>query len=77
MQVMMALGRVEMLKAANRFAGDLARHPTAEGFGQLGILWERSGEIERATEAYQAALVLNSKLAVARDGLDRIAKNRP
>lgn len=40
MQVMMALGRVQMLKAADLQARELGRHPTAEGFVQLGILWE-------------------------------------
>ena len=77
MQVIMALGRVQMLKAADLQARELGRHPTAEGFVQLGILWERAGEIEQATHAYQAGLTLNSKLAVARDGLDRLAKNHP
>jgi predicted TPR repeat methyltransferase len=74
---MMALGRVQMLKAADLLARELGRHPTAEGFVQLGILWERAGEFERATHAYQAGLTLNSKLAVAQDGLDRLAKNHP
>jgi tetratricopeptide (TPR) repeat protein len=77
MQVVMAMGRVQMLTAADLLARELGRHPTAEGFAQLGILWERAGEIERATRAYQAALMLNSKLAVARDGMDRLARNYP
>jgi predicted TPR repeat methyltransferase len=64
-----------LLRAADRMAHDLEGHPTADGFSQLGKLWEQAGEVNRAKQAYQSALALNAKLLLAQNGLQRLAKN--
>ncbi len=74
---MMALGSVTMLQAAERLSHELDRHPTADGFAQLGGLWEQAGDVDRAKQAYQSALALNAKLSSAQNGMERLSKKSP
>ena len=71
-----ALGSVMLSQAAERLAHDLDSHPTADGFTQLGTLWEQAGDISRAKQAYQSGLSLNAKLSSAQNGLERLS-NQP
>ena len=73
---MAALGSVMLSQAAERLAHDLDSHPTADGFTQLGTLWEQAGDISRAKQAYQSGLSLNAKLSSAQNRLERLS-NQP
>ena len=63
---MVALGSVTLLQACDRMARELAQHPTAEGYTQLGSLWEQAGDREAAQQAYRSALNLQPKVRSAR-----------
>lgn len=71
---LVALGNVTLLQTCARMARELAGHPSAEGFAQLGSLWEQAGDREAAQQAYRSALQLQPKLRSAREGVDRIVK---
>lgn len=73
---MAALGSVVLSQAAERLAHELDSHPTADGFSQLGTLWEQAGEVSRAKQAYRSGLALNAKLSSAQNGLERLS-NQP
>jgi len=71
---MAALGNVLLRQAAQRMSRNLDQHPAADGFSQLGSLWEQTGDYDSAKQAYQSALKLDPKLASAQEGLDRVTK---
>jgi len=71
---MSALGNVLLRQTAQRISSNLEQHPAADGFSQLGSIWEQTGEYGSAKQAYQAALKLNPKLTSAQEGLDRVTK---
>jgi tetratricopeptide (TPR) repeat protein len=58
---MAALGRVELLAGAERLSNELARHPSAEGYQQLGELLEQAGKLELAEDAYEKERALRSR----------------
>ena len=74
---MLALGKILLQQAASRLAQNLDRHPTAEGFTQLGNLWEQVGDVSRAKRAYGSAIQLDSKASSARASLNRLGENSP
>ena len=69
---MSSLGKVLLMQSATRLAQEMGAHPTAEGFTQLGSMWEQAEEVDRAKQAYDYALKLNPKLASAQIGLQRV-----
>ena len=70
-----ALGNVTLLQACDRMAHELAEHPSAERFAQLGSLWEQAGDREAAEKAYRASLDLQPNLPSAREGIVRTAES--
>lgn len=71
---MLALGNTLLRQAAQRMSHELDQQPTAEGFSQLGSVWEQAGDYASAKSAYQSALGLDGKLGSAQEGLQRLAK---
>jgi tetratricopeptide (TPR) repeat protein len=56
---------------------ELALHPTAQGYTQLGQMQESAGRPEAAQAAYQQALLLDPKNEAARAALDRASNRKP
>ena len=74
---MMALGNTLLRQAAQRMSQKLDQHPTAEGFSQLGSVWEQAGDYGSAKSAYKSAVDLDPRLASAQEGLQRLARAGP
>lgn len=72
---MMGLGSALLHQSAQRMQQELEKHPSAEGFSQLGSLLEQARDAEGARKAYQSALVLNTNLSSAKQGLERLTGN--
>jgi protein O-mannosyl-transferase len=72
---MLALGKILLQQAAGRLEKDLEQHPTADGFTQLGNLWEQAGDFSRAKQAYRSAVQLDSKASSAQASLKRLMEN--
>lgn len=60
-----------------KLTAELAQHPTAQGYVQLGQMQESAGRAETAIAAYQQALVLDPKNEAARTALEHASKHRP
>ncbi len=72
---MIALGNVTLLQKCGRMSRELAEHPSAQGFAQLGSLWEQAGDRDAAQRAYRSALDLQPNLSSAREGVDRLTES--
>lgn len=59
-------------ESANKLSQELSKHPSAEGYVQLGELLTLSRKTSDAQAAYQKALRLNPKLAEARQALQEL-----
>jgi Flp pilus assembly protein TadD len=59
-------------ESANKLSEELSKHPSAEGYVQLGELLKLSRNTSDAQAAYQKALRLNPKLAEARQALQEL-----
>jgi tetratricopeptide (TPR) repeat protein len=57
---MVALGTASLLQSADRMEKEIQAHPTAEGYRQLGTIWQQAGEESRAQEAFAAAATLSA-----------------
>jgi protein O-mannosyl-transferase len=69
---MLYVGRLALMQSAQRLEQELSRDPTADGFNQLGNLWEQSGDDDRARRAYQSALALDPKSSAAQTALQQL-----
>lgn len=72
---MMGLGSVSLRQAAGRMEHELQQYPSADGFSQLGSLWEQAADVEQARRAYRMALAIDPRLSSAKDALDRLQKH--
>ena len=59
-------------ESANKLSQELSRHPSAEGYVQLGEILKLSRKTSDAQAAYKRALRLNPKLAEARQALEEL-----
>ena len=55
----------------------LATGSAAQATNNLGVIYERRGEVQRATESYAAAVALDPELEEAKRNLFRIQKQEP
>jgi protein O-mannosyl-transferase len=73
----MGLGFALLEQRAQKVKQDVERHPTAEGYRDLGSVYEQASDMERARQSYQKALGIDPKLSSAQQGLQRLAKPAP
>jgi len=66
------LAVIEAEEGAVKLSRDVASHPTADGYLQLGRLLEASHRFDDARVAYQKALELNPNLAEAKQALTAV-----
>jgi tetratricopeptide (TPR) repeat protein len=70
----MGLGFALLHQRAQTMEQDLEKHPTAEGFSELGSAYEQASDVEQAGQAYQRALSIDPRLASAQQGMQRLSK---
>ena len=58
-----------------RQSAEIAQHPTAQSYLQLGQMQESAGFLDAARASYRQALSLDPNLEAARAALDRVAKD--
>jgi protein O-mannosyl-transferase len=70
----MGLGYALMQQQAQKLKQDVEKHPTAEGFSELGTIYEQASDAGRAGQAYRKALSIDPTLSSAQQGIQRLAK---
>ena len=71
----MGLGFALLHQRAQTMEQDLEKHPTAEGFSELGSAYEQASDVEQAGQAYQRALSIDPRLASAQQGMQRLYRS--
>lgn len=70
----MGLGYALMQQRAQKLKQDVEKHPSAEGFSELGTLYEQASDAGRAGLAYQKALSIDPSLSSAQQGIQRLSR---
>lgn len=72
---MLGLGYALLEQRAQKLRQELDKHPTAEGFSQLGTTYEQVTDVGRAQQAYLKALSIDPRLSSAQQGMERLTKS--
>jgi protein O-mannosyl-transferase len=69
----MGLGYALMEERAQKLKQDVEKRPSAEGFSELGSIYEQASDAEHAAQAYHKALSIDPRFSSAQQGIQRLA----